>query len=454
MSLSPYYEQQLTGWGRLNPHSSRVYRVARRCELRACLSQTQPGGVIARGQGRSYGDCATLEHGAVVLSERLNRLLAFDPRSGLLTCETGVTLADIIQTFVPRGYFLPVTPGTRYVSVGGAIAADIHGKNHHRAGSFGNFVESLELWTGRNELLRCTRNENTDVFWATIGGLGLTGYIISASLRLMPIETSFLRVDRWRVGNLDELLKLFDDLGNKYSYLVAWVDCLARDDKLGRAVLHAANHALRAELPKRVATLPLSLGQQRNLSVFLPPFALVRSAIASFNEWYFRTHPNRSNYLKSLEDFFFPMDRLRRWNQVCGRRGLVQYQALFPTETAADGVRKTLEAISASGEVPLLAVLKRTGPQNRGLLSFGQPGITLSVDLPNTGAALQKLGQKLDKVLLDHGGRLYLAADALSTPQAVTRMYPRLDEFRQVKAQIDPKGKFISDLALRLRLVA
>jgi len=409
--------------------------------------------VIARGQGRSYGDCATLDKGAVVLSERLNRFLEFDPSSGLLTCETGVTLADIINIFVPRGYFLPVSPGTSFVSVGGAIAADIHGKNHHRVGSFGNFVETLELWTGRNELVRCSRHENANVFWATVGGLGLTGFIVTATLRLMPIETSMMRVDRWRSGNLDELINLLDGVVKKYTYAEAWVDCLARGDKLGRSVLHAANHASRAELPRAVVALALSYRRPWNLPASLPSFALSRSSVAVFNEWYYRTHPTRSNFLKKLEDFFYPLDKLRQGNRLFDHRGSVQYQALFPTETAAKGLRKMLEALSASGETPFLAVLKPMGTANQGMLSFGRPGITLAVDLQNTGAALRELSRRLDQILLDHGGRLYLAADALTTRQAIEQMYPRLDEFRQAKEKVDPEGRFTSDLARRLQLV-
>jgi FAD/FMN-containing dehydrogenase len=451
-----YIEQQLTGWGGTAPHRSRVYRPAKRRELRDCLTQDLPGGVIARGMGRSYGDSATLDNGAVVLNERLNRMLAFDAASGTLTCEAGVSFADVLETFVPRGYFLPVTPGTKFVTVGGAIAADIHGKNHHRHGSFGNFVESLELWTGRNEMLHCSRTENSDVFWATIGGMGLTGYIVSASFRLIPIETSMMRVDYRRVGNLSALLQVMGELEDQYTYSVSWIDCLARGPQLGRAVFIGAEHARRDELPDDRAATPLALSRtrRRSMPLNLPSVVLNPYSVAAFNGLYYRAHPTRSNVLSSFEPFFYPLDKIDRWNRIYGKRGFVQYQALLPPETSAEGVPKLLEEIVGSRLASFLAVLKRTGEADQGLLSFCRPGITLALDLPNAGPPLRDLATRLDRLVLDHGGRLYLAKDALSTPDAIAKMYPRLEEFRQVKSRVDPECKFISSQARRLGLVA
>jgi decaprenylphospho-beta-D-ribofuranose 2-oxidase len=450
-----FLEQQLTGWGGIDPHTARVYRPGKRRELRDCLAQPQSGGMIARGLGRSYGDSATLENGAVVLSERLNRFVAFDQQSGLLTCEAGVTFADVLETFVPRGYFLPVTPGTKYVTIGGAIAADIHGKNHHRQGSFGNFVESFDLWTGRNELWHCSRTENADVFWATIGGMGLTGYIVTATFRLIPIETSTMRVDRRRVANLNELLQQLAELDDRTTYSVAWVDCLATGEKLGRSVVFSGEHARQGELPADRAANPLFLLRRKRISVpfFFPAFALNRFSVAAFNELYYRAHPMRADMLVPLDSFFYPLDAIGQWNRIYGRRGFVQYQALLPIESSREGVTELLEAIAQSRQASFLAVLKRTGDADDGMLSFCKPGITLALDLPNTGAALRDLARQLDAIVLDHGGRIYLAKDALTTSAAVSRMYPRLDEFRQVKARIDPEKKFVSAQARRLGLV-
>ena len=266
--------------------------------------------MIARGLGRSYGDSATLEHGAVVLGSRLNRMLAFDTERGLLTCEAGVSFADVLSTFVPRGYFLPVTPGTKFVTVGGAIAADIHGKNHHVVGSFGNFVESFELWTGTDELIHCSRDENADVFWATIGGMGLTGYIVTASFRLLKIESSWMRVNYRQVPNLTELLQLVMAGGESPTYSVAWIDCLARDADMGRAVLIEAEHARQADLVAESAGAPLEVPPPRKLGVpfNFPGFVLNPFSVSMFNKLYYRVHPTKSDVFTSYEPFFYPLD--------------------------------------------------------------------------------------------------------------------------------------------------
>jgi decaprenylphospho-beta-D-ribofuranose 2-oxidase len=448
-------ELELTGWGGLDPHPAQVCRPARRRELRDCLGQDAPGGMIARGLGRSYGDSATLAGGTVVLGERLNRMIAFDERTGVLTCEAGVSFEDILATFVPRGYFLPVTPGTKFVTVGGAIAADIHGKNHHRHGSIGNFVESLDLWTGTNEVWHCSREENADVFWATIGGMGLTGYIISATLRLTPIESSMMRVDYRRVANLAELLTLVCDANAKETYSVAWIDCVASGEKMGRAELMSAEHARRAELPPKAVDEPLSVPNPLRLSVpfNFPAFVLNPYSVAAFNSFYYLAHPTRTNVFTTYEPFFYPLDKIGQWNRIYGKRGFIQYQALLPMETSAEGIPRLLDEIVRARIASFLAVLKRTGEANQGMLSFCRPGITLALDLPNVGAPLRELTARLDRMVVEYGGRLYLAKDATTTPDVFAQMYPRLDEFRQVKSRVDPHGKFVSAQAKRLGIV-
>ena len=350
--------------------------------------------MIARGLGRSYGDSATLENGTVVLGSRLNRMLAFDAERGVLTCEAGVSFADVLETFVPRGYFLPVTPGTKFVTVGGAIAADIHGKNHHVVGSFGNFVESFELWTGNDELIRCSRDENADVFWATIGGMGLTGYIVTASFRMLPIESSWMRVNYRQVANLSELLRLVTAGGESPTYSVAWIDCVARDAEMGRAVLIEAEHARLADLVSGSADSPLEVPKPRTLNVpfNFPGFVLNSLSVGLFNAIYYRMHPTRSDVFTSYEPFFYPLDGIGNWNRIYGKRGFIQYQALLPLETSAEGIPKVLDEIVRSRLASFLAVLKRTGDANPGLLSFCQPGITLALDLPNAGASAPRVG--------------------------------------------------------------
>jgi decaprenylphospho-beta-D-ribofuranose 2-oxidase len=453
LSSPSFRTDELLGWPGFQSRAARLYRPARRRELNDCLAQEQPVGVIARGLGRSYGDCALLENGAVVLNERLNRMLAFDPESGLLTCESGVSFEEILETFVPRGFFLPVTPGTKFVTVGGAIASDIHGKNHHVHGSFGNFVESFDLLTAGNEVLHCSRSENADVFWATIGGMGLTGYVLSVSFRLTRIDTSWMRVDYTQVENLTDLLRLVmrDDAP---TYSVAWLDCVASGDSMGRAVLMEAEHAGLSELSGDAARGPLAVAKPRRAGVpfFFPKIALNSLSVSAFNALYYKGHPTKANVLTSYEPFFYPLDKMSAWHRLYGRRGFVQYQALLPLESSNEGVRKLLDEIVRTRLASFLAVLKRTGEANEGMLSFCKPGITLALDIPNVGEPLRELAAKLDRILLEYGGRLYLAKDVLTTPETIAAMYPRLDEFRQVKARLDPQNRFTSAQAKRLRL--
>ena len=359
------------------------------------------------------------------------------------------------ETFVPRGYFLPVTPGTKFVTVGGAIAADIHGKNHHVVGSFGNFVESFELWTGNDELIHCSRDQNADVFWATIGGMGLTGYIVSASFRLLPIESSTMRVNYRQVANLTELLRLVTGGGESPTYSVAWIDCVAGGEKMGRAVLIEAEHARRADLIADAADTPLAVPRPRKLKVpiYLPGFALNSYSVGLFNALYYRFHPTRTDTFTSYEPFFYPLDGIGDWNRMYGKRGFIQYQALLPLETSGEGIPKVLDEIVRSRLASFLAVLKRTGGANCGPAFVLQTGDHARLDLPNAGAPLRELSARLDKLLLDYGGRLYLAKDSITTPEVIANMYPRLEEFRQVKSRLDPRGRFTSAQAKRLGIV-
>jgi len=456
MPSSALRPMQLAGWGGIAHESAKVCRPARLRELADCVREESPRGMIARGLGRSYGDSATLADGMVILTERLKRMLAFDPQQGLLTCEAGVSFVDILETFVPHGYFLPVTPGTKFVTLGGAIAADVHGKNHHVHGSLGNFVESLDLWTGQNEQLHCSRTENSDVFWATIGGMGLTGFILRAGLRLAPIESSRMRVDCRRLANLGELLPLFFEKREDATYSVAWVDCLAQGAELGRSVLIRGEHARAAELIHKDGQSMLDVPRKLPLGVpfNLPGFVLNHYSVKAFNWLYYKAHPTRAGTFTFYEPFFYPLDRVAHWNRIYGRRGFAQYQTLLPIESSMAGIPRLLEEIAAARNASFLAVLKRTGEADPGMLSFCKPGITLALDLPNTGESLRALIARLDAIVLEHGGRLYLAKDALSSAATFAKMYPRLDEFRQVRARLDPNGRFVSTQARRLGIVS
>jgi decaprenylphospho-beta-D-ribofuranose 2-oxidase len=454
--VPPVSDQPLTplaGWGNYPVEACRLSRP----QTLAAVSSLVASGTssyIPRGLGRAYGDSALNLNQGVISHTALNRFLAFDERTGEIECEAGVSLSEIIDVVLPCGWFLPTTPGTKFVTLGGAIAADVHGKNHHVDGSFGSFVVHLQLLTPSGELLKCSPLEQSELFWATVGGMGLTGCIVSARIRLFRVESAFVEVDYRRTRDLDETLSLFSATNRNYRYSVAWIDCLASAGSLGRCVLMLANDAPRSRLPAALADHALRLPQRRKLAVpfNFPAWALNPASAALLSEVYYRRHPD-AQAIVDFDTFFYPLDSIAHWNRGYGRRGFVQYQALFPTETSQSGVRRLLETVARSRQATFLAVIKSTGAASQGLLSFCYPGHTLALDLPNTGQALVKLAKDLDKIVLDHGGRLYLAKDALTSAATFRAMYPALARFRQVKALVDPQRRFVSSQARRLQIV-
>lgn len=445
-----YRHETLAGWGNMAAERSPVYRPERLAELRGAVA-TSDGSLISRGLGRSYGDAA-VNAGGVLSHLRLNRFLAFDDEQGVVECEAGATFDELIRVALLRGFFPAVTPGTRYVTVGGAIAADLHGKNHHVDGSFASCLIDFRLLTASGETLRCSRTENPHVFWATLGGMGLTGAIIDARFRLRPVSSAYLTVDYQRTANLDQSLEAFATGDTQYNYSVAWIDCLARGRSLGRSVLMRGNHTPFSDLPAQIAN-PLETARRRRKSVpcYLPNFVLNSHSVRAFNALYYRRHGDRQAVV-DYDSYFYPLDAVQHWNRIYGRRGFLQYQAAFPTHTSRSGLIALLEAIAASRQASFLAVLKTFGPANDGLLSFPFAGSTLAVDLPNTGAAVMGLLDELDRIVIEHGGRVYLAKDVRLSCRSFEAMYPRADEFRRIKATMDPTGRFDSALARRLGL--
>lgn len=444
---------RLSGWGRLETATAPAYRPESWKAVEGAVVAAPETTVLARGLGRSYGDSAVNRSGAILLTERLDRILALDEARLTVTCEGGTSLARLLSFLVPRGWFLPVVPGTRFVSVGGALAADIHGKNHHVDGTIGGHVEELTLLTASGELLRCSPTENAGAFDATIGGMGLTGVILSARLRLLPLETPLVRVVKRRARDLDDLLARLDEEEALSRYSVAWIDGLARGRSLGRGVLIRGDHLPLGELPPgKEARGRVSEKAGPTVPCDAPPFLLGPFSVSAFNALYYRA-AREGTSLSEITPFFFPLDALGCWNRLYGRRGFVQYQALVPREAAAEACRRILEEISKERAASFLAVLKTTGPEGRGLLSFPKPGVTLGLDVPNIGARLRPLARRLDEILLRHGGRLYLAKDALTDAATFAEMYPRLAEFRAARARLDPAGRFSSDQARRLGLV-
>jgi FAD/FMN-containing dehydrogenase len=435
--------QNLAGWG--NYPRAEVRAIGARGRAEALAVVRAESSLIARGNGRAYGDAA-LNSGATLLMTRSNRLMAFDETTGLLTCEAGVLLSDILDLFVPRGWFVPVTPGTKFVTIGGMIAADVHGKNHHGAGSFGEHVESLDLALADGSVVSCSRTHDPELFAATCGGMGLTGVILSASFRLMRIESPFIRQETHRTANLAETVTLLNDMAS-WTYSVAWIDCLATGKALGRSIVFLGDHATQQEA--RAAKARETSGLTLAMPVNAPAFALNRWTVSAFNELYYKKERPRSAVI-FYDGYFYPLDAIHDWNKLYGRAGFVQYQCVLPKSSAAIGMETLLQRISHSGRGSFLSVLKQFRPQD-GLLSFPMEGLTLALDFAVDRQTLALLTE-LDAIVADHGGRLYLAKDARWTAQHLQRGYPRLDEFLAIRRRVDPSGKFSSLLSQRLGL--
>ena len=442
---------RLCGWGRYPVLDCRVEHLRRSEELPGLLDRGTT--LIARGNGRAYGDAAL--NPALTLSMlAMDRMQAFDTKTGLLTCEAGVLLAGILETFVPRGWFPPVVPGTKFVTVGGMIAADVHGKNHHREGTFGAHVESLTLVTADGELRVCSRSENTDLFRATLGGMGLTGVILSASFWLKRIETAFVMAETLAARDLDETMALFDESHN-WPYSVAWIDCLARGARLGRALVSRSTTMARRSLPERLSSGPLRPAPVSKLTVPVdaPSVLLNRISISIFNELYYRQGRMRTRTRSvHFDPFFFPLDRVKAWNRLYGHQGFVQYQCVLPKDESLTGIAALLQRITTAGQGSFLAVLKLFGRSGEGLMSFPMEGYTLALDFPMRPGTLELL-KELDGITHKHGGRVYLAKDACCTPERVREGYPDYSVFNAIRAgTAGASRKFASRLSQRLEL--
>ena len=451
-------QRALAGWGRTAPSVASLVRVAADDLDGDRLSElTRHGrGAIARGLGRSYGDPAQNGGGTVVELRIGPDPIRLDTGNGVAHVDAAVSLDALLREIVPQGYFVPVTPGTRFVTVGGAVASDIHGKGHHSDGSFGAHVVEMGMLLADGSRRRITVESDPDLWWATIGGMGLTGIITDVSFRVIPVETRHFVVETMRVPNFDELVEVMESKDADYRYSVAWIDLVATGRNLGRSVLSMGNHASLADLQEmnpRAARRPLDFDPR-----VLPdvprgvPNVLTRPAVRAFNELWYRKTPKHHHSTESITQFFHPLDMVGQWNRLYGPQGFLQYQFVVPFD-AVDTMRTIVAKISAEGHASFLAVLKRLGAESGGLLSFPRPGWTLTLDLPAGVDGLGRFLAELDELVLGVGGRHYLAKDAFATPEVVRAGYPRLDEWKTIRSTVDPDGVWASDQARRLELI-
>ena len=435
--------ERLSGWGN-HPVIAGEKRKARALgDLVRFARRPEP--VLPQGNCRSYGDACLFP--SVVSTLSLDRLLSFDPETGVLRAEAGVTLEKIIRFSLPLGWFLPVTPGTKFTTLGGCIAADVHGKNHHRDGCLSNFVDELEIAIADGTVIRCSRNDHPELFRATFGGMGLTGFVYAAAVRLRKVSSSFLRTCTVRTGSLAETCRTLVDTQQECLYSVAWIDCLSRNP--GRGLVSLGRHAEAAEVRGDPVVLhrPSRPGLPRPLPV------VNRLTARLFNAAYYRRQWRRqADALTHYDPFFYPLDAVGNWNRAYGRRGFLQYQFAVPFAGGEAVLEEFITRLADGGHPVTLAVLKTFGEQGPGPLSFPLPGFTLALDLPvGDGGAVAAL-RGLTPLVTEAGGRVYLAKDAVLEPEQFRRMYPRLDEFQRVKQQYDPHGRLRSLQSDRLGL--
>ncbi|WBV52392.1 FAD-binding oxidoreductase [Chryseobacterium gambrini] len=410
--MKPNFVQKVTNWGNFpivekEMRSDDSFRKIKEFVL-------NHNEVIARGNGRCYGDSSLGEH--IFSTKKLNKFISFDRLNGIIECESGVLLSDVLEIAVPQGYFLYVTPGTKFVSVGGAIASDVHGKNHHAEGCFSEYVIEFKLMIENGDIINCSREENSDKFWATIGGMGLTGIILTAKFKLKNIESAYIRQESIKAENLDEIFNLFEE-SESWTYTVAWIDCLQKGKNIGRSILMRGEHAFQHELPQKFKEKPLRLKKKFEPTVpfYFPGFVLNSLTVKIFNYLYYKKQSKKEvkNFI-DYETFFYPLDFVHDWNKIYGKSGFIQYQMMIPKESGKEGMKKILETIANSGNGSFLAVLKLYGKENpEAYNSFPFEGYSLALDF-KVNSKLKKLIDQLDDIVERYNGKIYLTKDSMS----------------------------------------
>ncbi len=460
----PTQTRTLTGWGRTAPTTAEVLTtpdvevIAQAVTRVAEDNESKPShlrrGVIARGLGRSYGDPAQNAGGLVIDMTALNKIHSIDRESRRVIVDGGVDLDQLMRAALPFGLWVPVLPGTRQVTVGGAIGSDIHGKNHHSAGSFGNHVRSLELLTADGQIRTCTpTGRNSKLFWATVGGMGLTGIILRATIEMTPTETAYFIADTARTESLDETIALHSDGSEEnYDYSSAWFDAISAPPKLGRAAVSRGSLATLDQLPKKLQKDPLRFSGSTLLTFpdIFPNGLANKFDFSVVGELYYRKTKNATGQIQNLTQFYHPLDLFGEWNRAYGSKGFLQYQFVVPPE-AVEEFKKIIRDIQQSGHYSFLNVFKLFGEGNKAPLSFPMKGWNVCVDFPIKDG-LNEFVRELDKRVLEFGGRLYTAKDSRTTAETFHAMYPRIDEWLKVRRSVDPTNVFASDMSRRLEL--
>ena len=431
---------KIYGWGRYPTIDAQVLLPQTRS---ACVDLLKGNKIVLpRGMGRSYGDSANSS--SVIQTDYLDHFIEFDESTGVLTCEAGVSIREILQLIVPKGWFVPVTPGSSFVTMGGAIASDVHGKNHHLSGTFSEHLLSFDLLLGTGEVVRVTKDSYPDLFRATCGGMGLAGMILSASIQLKPIKSSQIRQTTIKASCLEEVCEQFE-ANHASTYSVAWIDCLAKGKQLGRSLLMLGEHS-------QDGVLELKKQKSLNMPIDMPSSVLNHYSIKAFNSLYYhRIFSKTKTELVSFEPYFYPLDAIGNWNQLYGKAGFVQYQFVLPKAVGVKGLRQILEVIVKSGKGSFLAVLKAFGKANQNYLSFPIEGYTLALDFKMSEETAQLI-KLLDSMVVEMGGRIYLTKDALMTEASFKRTYPQWEQFEEVRAKYGAIGKFASTQSKRLGL--
>ena len=444
-----FQDQVLSGWGNI-PHSNCKEGFARNED--DITSSLEFSNIIPRGLGRSYADQATNAERYVVNNIWYNHFLNFDEEKGILECESGVSLDDIIRVFGPRGWFPMITPGTKFVTIGGCIANDVHGKAHHVDGTFVNCVIDMKIMLANGEIVNASRQENPDLFWATFGGLGLLGFILSARIRLRKIQTTYFKQKSIAIRDLGHLLDQFELSNDQYNYSVAWVDSLATGKKLGKGVLNLGNMATIDDLPEGLRKVPLLVSGKPKLNVpfYLPGFTLNSASVAILNK-VLDIKQRGGTGISHYDNFFYPLDMINNWNRGYGEKGFIQYQFVVPMDNGRQNIERIMKKIASSGCVPFLNVLKKFGKKSR-LLSFPMEGYTFAIDFP-INRRLRSFTKELDQMVYDSGGRIYLGKDGMLDEAMFKKMYPEHEPWLEIKKKYDPANIFQSDLSRRLGLM-